>query len=255
MIEANGGQATWDQFKELFYEKYFSAHVRYNKQAEFMNLKQGTMIVEEYEEKFDRLSYFASDLVSTEAKKVERFVQGLWDGVQVSTPSEEIMIASEKIKACQLEIANRTLDVTLIVLDMRDFDVILGMDWLAVNHASINCSHKKKKDGSLHLCINYRELNEVIIKNKYPLPRIDDLFDQLQGATIFYKIDLRSAVFMDLMNRVFKDYLDTFVIVFIDDILVYSKTEEKHEEHLNKVLGTLRENKLYAKFSKCEFWL
>ncbi|KAL0553926.1 hypothetical protein IC582_007830 [Cucumis melo] len=150
----------------------------------------------------------------------------------------------------------------------------------------------KKKDGSMRLCIDYRELNKVTVKNRYPLPRIDDLFDQLQGATVFSKIDLRSgyhqlrirdgdipktafrsryghyefvvmsfgltnapAVFMDLMNRVFKDFLDSFVIVFIDDILIYSKTEAEHEEHLHQVLETLRANKLYAKFSKCEFWL
>ncbi|KAA0056808.1 ty3-gypsy retrotransposon protein [Cucumis melo var. makuwa] len=140
--------------------------------------------------------------------------------------------------------------------------------------------------------IDYRELNKVTVKNRYPLPRIDDLFDQLQGATIFSKIDLRArhhqlrirdsdipktafrsryghyefivmsfcltnapAVFMDLMNKVFKDFLDTFVIVFIDDILIYSKTEAEHEEHLHQVLETLRANKLYSKFSKCEFWL
>ncbi|KAL0559053.1 hypothetical protein IC582_003642 [Cucumis melo] len=150
----------------------------------------------------------------------------------------------------------------------------------------------KKKDGSMRLCIDYRELNKVTVKNRYPLPRIDDLFDQLQGATVFSKIDLRSgyhqlrikdgdvpktafrsryghyefivmsfgltnapAVFMDLMNRVFREFLDTFVIMFIDDILIYSKTEAEHEEHLRIVLQTLRDNKLYAKFSKCEFWL
>ncbi|KAL0546890.1 hypothetical protein IC582_016808 [Cucumis melo] len=144
----------------------------------------------------------------------------------------------------------------------------------------------------MRLCIDYRELNKVTVKNRYPLPRIDDLFDQLQGATVFSKIDLRSgyhqlrikdedvpktafrsryghyefivmsfgltndpAVFMDLMNRVFREFLDTFVIVFIDDILIYSKTEAEHEKHLRMVLQTLRDNKLYAKFSKCEFWL
>ncbi|KAL0549353.1 hypothetical protein IC582_013834 [Cucumis melo] len=150
----------------------------------------------------------------------------------------------------------------------------------------------KKKDGSMRLCIDYRELNKVTVKNKYPLPMIDDLFDQLQGATVFSKIDLRSeyhqlrikdsdvpkiafcstyghyefivmyfgltnaqAVFMDLMNIVFREFLDTFVIMFIDDILIYSKTEAEHEEHLRMVLKTLRANKVYAKFSKCEFWL
>nr|KYP33810.1 Transposon Ty3-I Gag-Pol polyprotein [Cajanus cajan] len=86
----------------------------------------------------------------------------------------------------------------------------------------------KKKDGSMRLCVDYRQLNKVTIKNKYPLPRIDDLMDQLVGA------------FMDYMNRIFHPYLDRFVMVFIDDILVYSKTREEHVEHLKIVLQTLR---------------
>ena len=127
----------------------------------------------------------------------------------------------------------------------------------------------KKKDGTLRLCIDSRQLNKVMVKNKYPLPWIDDLFDQLKGAKVFSKIDLRSgiyqmrirgqdvpkiafrtcyghfkflvlpfgltnapALFMDLMNRVFQPYLDKFVVVFIDDILVYSKSYEEHEQHL-----------------------
>ncbi|KAL0537606.1 hypothetical protein IC582_026589 [Cucumis melo] len=356
-------------------------------------------------------------------------VEPLHHVLSVSTPSGECMLSKEKVKACQIEIAGHVIEVTLLVLDMLDFDVILGMDWLAANHASIDCSRKevtfnppsiasfkfkgggsrslpqvisairaskllsqgtwgilasvvdtrevdvslssepvvrdypdvfpeelpglpphrevefaielepgtipisrapyrmapaelkelkvqlqelldkgfirpsvspwgapvlfvKKKDGSMRLCIDYRELNKVTVKNRYPLPRIDDLFDQLQGATVFSKIDLRSgyhqlrikdgdvpktafrsryrhyefivmsfgltnapAVFMDLMNRVFREFLDTFVIVFIDDILIYSKTEAEHEEHLRIVLQILRDNKLYAKFSKCEFCL
>jgi hypothetical protein len=149
-----------------------------------------------------------------------------------------------------------------------------------------------KRDGTIRLCVDYRKLNEVTIKNKYPLPKIEDLFDQLNGAKVFSKIDLRTgyrqlkvresdipktafttryglfeytvmsfgltnapAYFMNLMNKVFMKFLDKFVVVFIDDILVYSKTEEEHAEHLRLVLGTLREHQLYAKFSKCEFWL
>ncbi|KAA0057692.1 ty3-gypsy retrotransposon protein [Cucumis melo var. makuwa] len=265
----------------------------------------------------------------------------------VSTPSGKVMLSKDKINACQVEIANHVLDVTLLVLDMRDFDVILGMDWLSANHASIDCSSKevvfnppsavsfkfkgartvvlpkvisamkarlppprkidfaielepdtapisrasyrmapaelKRAEGPVAGVTKQGELNKVTVKNRYPLPRIDDLFDQLQEATIFSKIDLRSdyhqlrirdsdipktafrsiyghyefivmsfgltnapAVFMDLMNRVFKDFLDTFVIVFIDDILVYSKTEAEHEKHLHQVLKTLRANKLYV---------
>ncbi|KAL4025562.1 hypothetical protein IC575_013964 [Cucumis melo] len=334
-------------------------------------------------------------------------VEPLHHVLSVSTPSGECILSKEKGKGCQIEITGHVIEVTLLVLDMLDFDVILGMDWLVSNHASIDCSRKevafnppsmpsfkfkgegsrslpqvilamraskllsqgyfhdypdvfpeklpgipphreiefaielepgtvpisrapyrmapaelkelkvqlqelldkgfirpsvspwgvpvlfvKKKDGSMRLCIDYRKLNKVTIKNRYPLLRIDDLFDQLQGATVFSKIDLQSgyhqlrikdgdvpktafrsrygqyefivmsfgltnapAVFMDLMNIVFREFLNTFVIVFMDDILIYSKTEVEHEEHLRMVLQTLRDNKLYAKFSKCEFWL
>jgi hypothetical protein len=150
----------------------------------------------------------------------------------------------------------------------------------------------EKKDGTQWMCVNYRSLNEVTIKNKYHLPLIKDLFNQMKGASVFSKIDLRSgyhwlrlresniskttihtrfglyeytvmsfglmnapAYFMYLMNNLFMEYLDKFTVVFIDDILVYSKMEEEHEEYLRLALEKLRINQLYAKFSKCEFWL
>ncbi|KAA3484723.1 RNA-directed DNA polymerase-like protein [Gossypium australe] len=113
------------------------------------------------------------------------------------------------------------------------------------------------------MCINYWQLNKVTIKNKHPLPRIDDLFDQLKGATMFSKIDLRSGYYQlrvkesDMPKTAFRTrpYLDHFVVVFIDDILIFSCDEMQHAEHLRIVLQTLREKQLYAKFSKCEFWL
>ncbi|KAL4284618.1 hypothetical protein GQ457_16G017710 [Hibiscus cannabinus] len=150
----------------------------------------------------------------------------------------------------------------------------------------------KKTDESMRLCIDYRQLNRVRIKNKYHLPRIEDLFDQLHDASVCSKIDPRScyyqmkvkdihvpktsfqtryghlefllmpfgltnapATFMDLMNRIFKPYIDKFIIVFIDDILIYSRNKDEHAEHLRIVLQTLRDRQLFAKFSKCEFWL
>ncbi|GJZ33240.1 putative reverse transcriptase domain-containing protein [Tanacetum coccineum] len=149
-----------------------------------------------------------------------------------------------------------------------------------------------KEYGSFRICIDYRELNKLTVKNRYPLPRIDDLFDQLQGSSVYSKIDLRSGYHQlrvrdedipktafimlnghyefqsDLpfgltnrllcsgsMNRVCKPYLDNFVIVFIDDILIYSRNKEEHTDHLRIILELLKKEKLYAKFSKCDFWI
>ncbi|GLI71739.1 hypothetical protein VaNZ11_017045 [Volvox africanus] len=148
----------------------------------------------------------------------------------------------------------------------------------------------QKKDGGLRMCIDYRALNKATVRNAYPLPRIDELLDRLHGAAVFSKIDLQSgyhqirvaaqdipktaintryghfeftvmpfgltnapATFQRLMNDIFRPYLDTFVLIYLDDILIYSKTEDEHAQHLETVLQVLREHQLYAKASKCAF--
>ena len=147
----------------------------------------------------------------------------------------------------------------------------------------IGSDRDRGRDSTLRMCIDYRQINKVTVKNKYPLPRIEDLFYQLKGAGVFSKIDLRSGyyqlrvkevdvpktafrtryghyeflvmpfgltkaptAFMDLMNSVFRPYVDQFVVVFIDDILVYSTNAQEHKQHLRIVLEALREKRLYA---------
>nr|GEU50964.1 hypothetical protein [Tanacetum cinerariifolium] len=228
------------------------------------------------------------------------------------------------LRGCTLGLLGHPFNIDLMPVELGSFDVVIGMDWLAKYHALIVCDEKvvrisygdevliirgdnydggsrpsslpwgapvlfvKKKDGSFRMCIDYRELKKLTMKNRYPLLRINDLFDQLQGSRVYSKIDLRSGyhqlrvreenilktafrtryghyefqvmpfgltnapvVFMDLINRVCKPYLDRFVIVFIDDILIYSKNRKEHEGNLKLILKLLKEEELYAKFSKC----
>ncbi|GJQ94876.1 putative reverse transcriptase domain-containing protein [Tanacetum coccineum] len=200
------------------------------------------------------------------------------------------------LTASRLDIAFATFDYGFELIAYADADhaecnddcksTFGGIQFLGDKLVSL--SSKK----SFRMCIDYRELNKLTVKNRYPLPRIDDLFDQLQGSSTYLKIDLRSgyhqlrvrdedipkttfrmryehyefqvmpfgltnapAVFMDLMNHVCKPYLDKFVIVFIDDILIYSRNKEEHADHLRIILELLKKEKLYAKFSKCDFWI
>ncbi|GKA94667.1 putative reverse transcriptase domain-containing protein, partial [Tanacetum coccineum] len=223
------------------------------------------------------------------------------------------------LRGCTLGLLGHPFNIDLMPVDLGSFDVIIGMDWLAKNHAMIVCDEKivripysneilivmvkedkdESKEMRLEDVTTVQDFLEVfpedlpgLPQNRYPLPRIDDLFDQLQGSSMYSKIDLRSgyhqlrvcdedipktvfrtgcghyefqvmpfgltnapAVFMDLMNRVCRPYLDKFVIVFIDDILIYSKTKKKHNAHLRLILELLKKEELYAKFSKCDFWL
>jgi len=202
--------------------------------------------------------------------------------IELVPGTSPVLIAPYRMSASELGELKKQLEELLDKQFIRPSVSLWGAPVLLV----------KKKDGSMRLCVDYRQLNKVTIKNQYPLPRIDDLMDQLVGAEVFSKIDLRSGyhqikvkaedisktafrtryghyeyyvmpfgvtnapgVFMEYMNRIFHPYLDQFVVVFIDDILVYSKSEEEHAEHLRIVLQVLKEKQLFAKLSKCEFWL
>ncbi|GJZ25465.1 putative reverse transcriptase domain-containing protein [Tanacetum coccineum] len=236
---------------------------------------------------------------------------------EVELDDRRVVSTNTILKGCILNLVNHVFEIDLMPIELGTFDVIISMDWLVKHDAVIVCDEKvvhipygnkmlivesdngvsrlkviscikarapvlfvKKKDGSFRICIDYRELNKLTVKNRYPLSRIDNLFDQLQGSSVYSKIGLRSGyhqlrikekdipitafrtryghfefqvmpfgltnaptVFMDLMNRVCKPYLDNFVIVFIDDILVYSKDEEEHEKHLETVLELLKKER------------
>ncbi|GKB94881.1 putative reverse transcriptase domain-containing protein [Tanacetum coccineum] len=211
---------------------------------------------------------------STNLKPIEL---GNWDGLVIKISVKKTEDKSEEKRLADVPIVQDFLE--LAPSEMQELSAQLQEQ---TNQGFIRPSSSpwgapvlfiKKKDGSFRMCIDYRELNKLIVKNHYPLPRIDDLFDQLQGLSVYSKIDLRTryghyefqvmpfgltnapAVLMDLMNRVCKPYLDKFLIMFIDDILIHSKSKEELEEHLNLILELLKKEELYAKFSKCDFWL
>jgi hypothetical protein len=183
-----------------------------------------------------------------------------------------------------------TLDLVEIKLQLKEI-MDKGYIRLSVYPWGAPTLFVKNKYGTLQLCIDYRQLNNTTINNKYPLPIINGLFDQLEGASIFSNIDLRygyhqvrikdeyiykttfrtryghyefvvipfgltnaPATFMCLMNNVLNKFLDIFVFIFIDDILKYSKNREEHEEYIRLVLQVPREHQLYTKFNKCDFF-
>ncbi|KAA0053123.1 ty3-gypsy retrotransposon protein [Cucumis melo var. makuwa] len=431
MLGSNVNHITWEQFKESFYEKFFSTSMRSAKQQEFLNLKKDNMTVEQYGAEFDILSRFAPDVVRNEAIGTDKFVSSLKQDLKgfvqafrptthadalrlamdmslheradlfkaaergsivtsllqqegllesylpvvavgdlmddtptsqqgsvfattrheakqagtvvtcmlpilghfafvlfdsgsshsfissifvqhlclevkplssilyVSTPSGEVILSKEKIKACQVEVANHVLDVTLLVLDIRDFDVILVMDWLSANHASIDCSRKEvlfnppltinfkfKGAGTVVLpkvisamiankllsqgtwsilasVVDTREpevsLSSEPVVREYPNVLPDELPGLPPPNEIDFSIELKPSTVLifralyRIASTELKELKDTFVIFFIDDILIYSKIEAEHKEHLHQALETLQANKLYAKFSKCYY--
>ncbi|GJZ49722.1 putative reverse transcriptase domain-containing protein [Tanacetum coccineum] len=264
------------EFKKLLIKKYCPRTEVQKMEEEFYHMTVKGNDLKTYVRRFQELATLCPTMVSDSEKMMEVFIGGL--------PRRAAPVARAPYRLAPSEM--QELSNQLQELADRGFIRPSTSPWGAP------VLFVKKKDGSFRMCNDYWELNKLTVKNHYPLPRIDDLFDQLQGSSVYSKIDLRSgyhqlrvrgedipkiafrmryehykfqvmpfgltiapAVFMDLMNRVCKPYLDKFVIVFIDDILIYSRNKEEHTTHLRIILELLKKEKLYAKFSKCDFWI
>nr|GEV52032.1 putative reverse transcriptase domain-containing protein [Tanacetum cinerariifolium] len=166
--------------------------------------------------------------------------------LSISTPMLNSVIISHEFRNCPLHVGDDIHFANLLPLEMSDFDIILGMDWLTEHRATIDCHSK-------HVILGDLNNHEFIYHGSQPAFRTR--YGHYEFLVMPFGLTNAPVVFMDLMNRVFHEYLDKFVIVFIDDIFLYSKTMEEHEDHLRIVLEILRQKKLYAKFSKCDFWL
>ncbi|GJZ87784.1 putative reverse transcriptase domain-containing protein [Tanacetum coccineum] len=272
-IDAANG-TPWTEVRKWMTEEFCNRSMLQRLEQELYNLKLKGIDIDGYTNRFHELALLCPRMVELEQVIVEQQVEFRIDLIPGAAP---VARAPYRLAPSEMKELSKQLQELLEKGFIRPSSSPWGAPVLFV----------KKKDGSFRICIDYRELNKLTIKNRYPLPRIDDLFDQLQGSSVYSKIDLRSgyhqlrireedipitafrtryghyefqvmpfgltnapAVFMDLMNRVCKPYLDKFVIVFIDDILIYSRNKEEHGEHLKTILNLLRSGKLYAKFQK-----
>nr|GEU57977.1 putative reverse transcriptase domain-containing protein [Tanacetum cinerariifolium] len=257
----------WNELKRLKTNKYCPRTKVGKMEEELYNLIVKGNDLKTYVMRFQDLAVLCPNMEPNTEKHLEAFIGGLPRSIKGNATASKPQTLEETIN-----IAQRLMDQLQRQKAVKAY---------AATPAENN-----------RMCIDYRELNKLTIKNRYPLSKIDDLFDQLQGSSVYSKIDLRScyhqlrvrdedipktafrtryrhyefqvipfgltnvpAVFMDLMNRVCKPYLDKFIIVFINDILIYSFNEEEHANHLRIILILLRKEKLYAKFSKCELWI
>ncbi|GJV24144.1 putative reverse transcriptase domain-containing protein [Tanacetum coccineum] len=276
---------TWSEFKKLLIKKYCPQTKVKKMEDEFYNLTVKGNDIKTYVRRFQELAVLCPTMVPNYEKLMEVFIGGLPRSIEGNVTASKPQTLEEAITITQ-RLRDQELSNHLQELADRGFIRPSTSPWGAP------VLFVKKKDGSFRMCIDYQELNKLTVKNRYPLPRIDDLFYQLQGSSVYSKIDLRSgyhqlrvrdedipktafrtryghyefqvmpfgltnapAVFMDLISRVSKPYLDKFVIVFIDDILIYSRNTKEHADRLRIILELLRKETLYAKFSKCDFWI
>nr|GEW58563.1 putative reverse transcriptase domain-containing protein [Tanacetum cinerariifolium] len=272
---------------------------------EFYNMSVKGNDLKTYVRRFQELAVLCPNMVPNNEKLMEVFIGGLPRSIKGNVTASKPQTLEEAIKIVQRtsitivqmisinnKIEGQKLSDPMLLPQLRTMDILEIVHCVRDIPYITQDLAQSGIESATRMCIDYRELNKLTVKNRYPLPRIDDLFDQLQGSNVYLKIDLRSgyhqlrvrdkdipknafrtryghyefqvmpfgltnapAVFMDLMNRVCKPYFDKFLIVFIDDILIYSCSKEKHANHLRIILELLKKVKLYAKFSKCDFWI
>nr|GEU69485.1 putative reverse transcriptase domain-containing protein [Tanacetum cinerariifolium] len=272
---------SWRELMQLMAEVYCSRTEIQKMESELWNLTVKNNDLAAYTHRFQELTMMCTKMVPDEEDRAKKFI-GVEFQIDMVPSAAPVARAHYRLASMELQ----ELSTQLQELSDKGFIRPSSLPWGAP------VLFVKKKDGSFLMCIDYHELNKLTIKNQYPHLRIDDLFDQLQGSRVYSKIDMRSGchqlrvreedlpmtafrtrygnykfqvmsfvltnalvVFMNLMNRVCKPYVDKFMIVFIYDILIYSKSKEEHAEHLKLILELLKKKELYTKFSKCEFWL
>nr|GEV04172.1 putative reverse transcriptase domain-containing protein [Tanacetum cinerariifolium] len=290
-----GPEFTWEREHEMKRKKRSRIRDFYDEKLH-LNLVEHTSLderadVDKYTTRFHKLARLVSRMVTLERKRIDRYIRGLASTIRRTTKTTPC----QKFFHCCKGSPTRSKRHDEYFFFHRSFSIVIFNSDACCKSpyrlAPTEMQELSKKLKELQEK-DYQELKKLTIKNRYPLPRIDELFDQLQGSWYFSKINLRSgyhqlrvreedipktpfrrrykhfeftvmpfgltnapAVFMDLMNRVCRPYLDKFVILFIDDILIYSNSKEEHEVHLKLILALLKKEKLFGKFSKCEFWL
>ncbi|XP_071739934.1 uncharacterized protein [Rutidosis leptorrhynchoides] len=204
-------------------------------------------------------------ITTKEAREDPELVTDTRYAVQLA--NGKLIKVDEIMRGCALNLSNNLFEVDLMPVELGSFDVVIGMDWLSKNRADINCAEKSIRiplENGENLVIQ-GDNSKIDLRSGYHQLRVkeDDVpktvfrtrYGHYEFLVMPFGLTNAPAIFMDMMNRVCKPYLDKFIIVFINDIFIYSKNKEEHEQHLRLVLQLLEKEQLYAKFSKCGFWL
>ncbi|GJS30000.1 putative reverse transcriptase domain-containing protein [Tanacetum coccineum] len=291
----------WKDLKKLLMEEYCPGNAIKKLKEEFWNHVMIGADVDKYTTRFHEFARLVPRTVTPESKRVDRYIQGLASTIKGNNGNQTVLknVKASELKLedipnihnfpsvfpedlpgvpsfCEVEfhidLVPEAMPIVkspyrLAPMEMQELSNQLkelqekGFIRPSSSPWGAPVLFVKKKDGSFCMCKDYQELNKLTVKNRYPLPRIDDLFNQVTRYGHFeftvmpFGLTNAHVVFMDFMNRICKPYLEKFVIVFIDDILIYSKSKGEHKVHLRLILELLEKEKLFGRFSKCEFWL